>query len=65
MYIPMIPIGRFIRKTERHPKLSISGPPKSGPKTVAAANDEDQIPSACARSFPSLNVMARMAIAVG
>ena len=58
----MIPTGKLTRKTDLHPKLSISGPPISGPNTLAAAKDDDQIPSACARSFPSLKVIAKIAI---
>src|ERR1035437_2837712 len=65
IYIPSNPIGKFIRQTDLQPKLSISAPPSNGPKTIAAAKDDDQIPSACARSLPSLKVTAIMAIAVG
>ena len=54
-----------MKKTARQLKLSMSGPPMSGPNTDAAANAADQIPSACARSFISLNVIAMIAIAVG
>jgi GTP-binding protein len=34
------------KKTERQPKLSISGPPNKGPKTAATPNEADQIPKA-------------------
>ena len=43
---PRRPTGKFTKKIERHPKMSISGPPMSGPNTAAEANDEDHIPSA-------------------
>ena len=44
--IPTIPIGTFIKNIDGQPKLSMSGPPMSGPKTEAAANEVDHIPSA-------------------
>jgi len=53
-----------MRKNERQPKLSISVRPKEVRNTIAAAKDDDQMPSACARSFPSLKVTAKIAIAV-
>ncbi len=65
MASPIRPTGRLIKKTERHPKLSISGPPMSGPNTADAAKAEDQIPSAWARSFPSRKVTVMIAMAVG
>ena len=65
MMRPKIPTGRFIKNTALQPKLSIKGPPIRGPNTAAAANDEDHMPSAMARSRPFLNVTATIAIAVG
>ena len=41
----MIPIGRFTKKTERHPKLSMRGPPRSGPKTEAAVQAISDVPA--------------------
>src|SRR5665647_752781 len=41
---PMTPTGKLTKKMERQPKLSMSGPPISGPKTEAAAKEADQKP---------------------
>src|SRR6202142_4061250 len=62
---PIRPSGMLIINTDRQLKLSIKGPPISGPNTDATANAADHMPSACARSFKSVNVTARIAIAVG
>src|SRR5208337_27199 len=40
--IPIRPIGRFIRKTDRHLNISMRRPPRSGPNTMASANADDQ-----------------------
>ena len=61
----MMPSGILMKKTDRQLKLSIKGPPIKGPKTDATAKAPDQMPSACARSFISVNVTAMIAIAVG
>src|SRR5208337_1047768 len=63
--IPIRPMGRLIRKTDRQPKISMSGPPMRGPNTMARAKAEDQIPSAWARSLPLLKFTAMIAMAVG
>jgi len=62
---PRMPTGKLTKKTERQPKESIKGPPIKGPRTAAAANEADQMPSAWALSLPFLKVTAKIAMAVG
>ena len=57
--------GMLSKKIDRQPKKSIIGPPITGPKTAAAANETDHNPKACARSLPCRKVTAKIAMAVG
>lgn len=63
--IAISPRGILKKNTERHPKLSISGPPISGPRIAPDAILADQIPRACVRFLVSANVTVKIAIAVG
>ena len=51
------PIGTFTQKMLRHPTLETRMPPTTGPHAAATPKIPDQIPSACARSLWSWNVL--------
>ena len=61
----MMPIGRLMKKTQRHESVSVSRPPRSRPTAPPPAAIALQIPSACVRSLPSANVVVTIDRAAG
>ncbi|WIB11636.1 hypothetical protein DEJ36_11870 [Curtobacterium sp. MCPF17_052] len=60
-----IPIGTLMRKIARHPTVSVSAPPTSGPTPIETPTTAPQTPTARARSFASSKVAVMMLIATG
>ena len=60
-----IPIGRLMKKTQRHESVSVRIPPSTNPAAPPPAAIALQTPSAFVRSLPSANVVVMMASAAG
>ena len=59
------PTGRLIQKMERHPTVPTRRPPTTGPSAMLTPTTAAHTPTACARSFASVNVLVMMDIATG
>ena len=60
-----IPIGTLIQKIDRHPIVSVSAPPISGPTPSDTPATAPQMPTARARAFASGNAFAMSDSATG
>ncbi len=61
MRIPRIPTGKLTKKIQRHEKVSIKRPPRTGPITMPVETIEPLIPKAFPRSDPG-NASVMMAV---